>query len=132
MHGTTATLRYLDAAAVSGPAGRLGEFQVSDMRGFSLGKLTGFVVDPAARQLRYFVVEVARWLSKRRYLIPLCPAILEQQQRTVRLECDPGARQQWREFDDELFSRFSDDDLVDVLFSKETQAAASAGTEELH
>jgi hypothetical protein len=131
MHGTTATLRYLDAAAVSGPAGQLSEFQVSDQRGFSLGKLTGFVVDPATRHLRYFVVEVARWLSKRRYLIPLCPAILEQQRRTVRLECDADARQDWREFDDELFSRFSDDDLVDVMFANEEKHAVSASTEEL-
>jgi hypothetical protein len=122
--GTTATLRYLDAAAVSGPAGQLREFRVSDKRGFSLGKLTGFVVDPATRQLRYFVIEVARWLSKRRYLVPLCPAILELQRRTVRLECDSGARDDWREFDDEQFSRFSDDDLVDVLFRKGEQAAA--------
>ncbi len=119
--GSTATLRYLDAAAVSGPAGRLREFQVRDKLGSSVGKLTGFVVDPTARQLRYFVVEVARWLSKRRYLIPLCPAILEQQRRTVRLECDPGVRQDWREFEAEQFSRFSDDDLVDVLFANEKQ-----------
>jgi PRC-barrel domain protein len=121
MHGRTETLRYLDAAAVSGPAGRLREVQVRDKLGSSLGKLTGFVVDPTARQLRYFVVEVARWLSKRRYLIPLCPAILEQQQRTVRLECDPGARQDWPEFEAEQFSRFSDDDLVDLLFANEKQ-----------
>ena len=121
MDATTATLRYLDAAAVSGPLGQLREFHVSDKRGSSLGKLTGFVVDPAARHVRYFVVEVARWLSKRRYLIPLCPAILEQQQRTVRLECEPGARKGWREFDDHLFSRFSDDDLIDVLSAKQRQ-----------
>jgi hypothetical protein len=118
MDGTITTLRYLDAAAVSGPAGRLREFQVSDQRGSSLGKLTGFVIDPAARHVRYFVVEVARWLSKQRYLIPLCPAILEQHRRTVRLECDPGAQREWREFDADLFSRFSDDDLIDVLFAK--------------
>jgi hypothetical protein len=116
----TASLRYLDVTGVSGPAGDLRHFHVSDNNG-SLGKLTGFVIDPAARRLRYFVVEVARWLSKRRYLIPVCPAILEQQHRTVRLDCDPGARDNWREFDDQLFSRFSDDDLVDVLFAKEKQ-----------
>jgi hypothetical protein len=121
----TASLRYLDATGVSGPAGDLRHFHVSDSTG-SLGKLTGFVIDPAARQLRYFVVEVARWLSKRRYLIPVCPAILEQQHRTVRLDCDPGARDNWREFDDQLFSRFSDDDLVDVLFAKEKQPGHEA------
>jgi PRC-barrel domain len=114
--GATAALRYLDATSVLGPAGELRDFQVSDTGGLSLGKLAGFVVDPAARQLRYFVVEVARWLNRRRYLIPLCPATLEPQHRTVRLECEPPAKQQWREFDDRLYSRFSDEDLIDSLF----------------
>ncbi len=113
-----ATLRYLDATAVFSPAGELRDFKVSDSLGSSLGRLTGFVVDPAARQLRYFVVEVARWLSKRRYLIPLCPATLEPQRRTVTLDCDPGAKNDWREFDDRQFSRFSDDDLLDALFAE--------------
>jgi PRC-barrel domain len=116
MGGTAATLRYLDATAVLSPAGELRDFQVSDTGGFSLGTLRGFIVDPAARQLRYFVVEVARWLSTRRYLIPLCPATLEPQHRTVRLECDAPSKTQWREFDDRQFSRFSDDDLLEALF----------------
>ncbi len=116
MGGTAATLRYLDATAVLSPAGELRDFHVSDTGGFSLGTLRGFIVDPAARQLRYFVVEVARWLSTRRYLIPLCPATLEPQHRTVRLECDAPAKTQWREFDDHQFSRFSDDDLLEALF----------------
>ena len=116
MPGTTATLRYLDATAVLSPAGDLRDFKVSDMGGLSLGKLTGFVIDPAARQLRYFVVEVARWLSTRRYLVPLCPATLQSQRRTVTLDCDPTAKKDWREFDDRLFSRFSDDDLLAALF----------------
>ena len=121
MTGATAALRYLDAAAVVGPAGELRDFQVSDTGGFSVGRLTGFVVDPAARQLRYFVVEVARWLSKRRYLIPLCPATLEPQRRTVTLDCDPDSKSGWREFDDRLFSRFSDDDLIDAIFGRGRQ-----------
>jgi len=121
MLATTATLRYLDATAVLSPAGELRDFQVSDALGSSLGRLTGFVIDPAARQLRYFVVEVARWLSKRRYLVPLCPATLEPQRRTVTLDCDPGSKNDWREFDDHQFSRFSDDDLLDALFSEARQ-----------
>lgn len=121
MQGTTATLRYLDATAVLSPAGELRDFQVSDIGGISLGRLAGFLVDPAARQLRYFVVEVARWLSRRRYLIPLCPATLEAQRRTVKLDCDPVSKNDWREFDDRQFSRFSDDDLVDALFGEARQ-----------
>ncbi len=118
MHGTAATLRYLDATAVLSPAGELRDFHVSDIKGMSLGKLTGFVVDPAARRLRYFVVEVARWLSTRRYLVPLCAATLEPERQTVRLDCDPSAKKDWREFDDRLFSHFSDEDLLDTLFGQ--------------
>jgi PRC-barrel domain protein len=123
MAGQTAALRYLDATHVLSPAGELTDFQVSDTGGFSLGKLTGFVVDPAARRLRYFVVEVARWLSKRRYLVPLCPATLEPERQTVRLDCDPSAKKEWREFDDRLFSRFSDDDLLEALFAPRKEGA---------
>jgi hypothetical protein len=128
MRGTTATLRYLDAAAVLSPVGDMRDFKVSDTGGFSLGKLAGFVVDPAARQLRYFVVEVARWLSTRRYLVPLCPATLEPQHRMVRLECDPPARTQWREFDDRLFSRFSDDDVLQSLFGDSRRTGLQSET----
>jgi PRC-barrel domain len=123
MAGQTAALRYLDATHVLSPAGELTDFQVSDTGGFSLGKLTGFIVDPAARRLRYFVVEVARWLSKRRYLVPLCPATLEPERQTVRLDCDPSAKKEWREFDDRLFSRFSDDDLLKALFGPRKDGA---------
>jgi hypothetical protein len=116
MPGTTATLRYLDATNVLGPVGGLTDFQVSDTRGLALGKLAGFVVDPTTRRLRYFVVEMRRWLSKHRYLVPLCPATLELERHGVKLECDTGTRSAWQEFDDSLFPHFSDDDLLDALF----------------
>jgi len=121
--GTTA-LRYLDAAVVLGPAGEMRDFRVRDTGGSAIGKLAGFVIDPAARQLRYFVVEAARWLSTRRYLVPLCPATLDPQQRTVKLDCDPASKAEWREFDDRQFSRFSDDDLVAAIFGGSQEDAA--------
>jgi hypothetical protein len=124
----TGTLRYLDAMRVTGPAGELGDLQVSDSSGSSLGRLAGFVVDPAARQLRYFVVEVRRWLSRQRYLVPLCPATLEAERQTMRLDCDPASTRDWRKFDDRLFSCFSDNDLLDVLFGEARQSDAHAET----
>ena len=117
MPGATEGLRYLDAPQVLGPAGALKDFHVSDAGGLALGVLTGFVVDPTARRLRYFVVEAGRWLSRHRYLIPLCPATLESEQHAMRLECDTDTRAQWRQFDARLFPRFSDADLLDALFS---------------
>jgi hypothetical protein len=116
MSAATESLRYLDATHVLGPAGAFRDFLVSDAAGLALGKLTGFVVDPAARRLRYFVVEAGRWLSTHRYLVPLCPATLELERHGVTLDCDAGTRAAWREFDDAHFPRFSDDDLVDALF----------------
>jgi hypothetical protein len=65
-----------------------------------------------------------RWLSTRRYLVPLCPATLESDHRTVRLDCDQTAKQDWREFDDRLFSRFSDEDLIDSLFGQSRRSSA--------
>ena len=124
----TGTLRFLDARHVTGPAGELGALLVSDSRGLSLGRLTGFVVDPAARQLRYFVVEVGRWLSRQRYLIPLCPATLEAEQQTMRLDCNRASKSDWREFDDRLFSRFSDEDPLDALFGEARQSDAQVET----
>jgi hypothetical protein len=117
MAEVTKSLRYLDATHVLSPAGEFRDFFVRDAAGLALGKLTGFVVDPAARRLRYFVVEMGRWLSRHRYLVPLCPATLELEQHGVKLDCDAGTKAGWREFDDRLFPRFSDDDLQDVLFS---------------
>jgi hypothetical protein len=101
---------------VLSPAGEFRNFDVWDAAGLGLGKLTGFVVDPASRRLRYFVVEMGRWLSKHRYLVPLCPATLELERHGVKLDCDTGTRAAWREFYDGLFPRFSDDDWLDALF----------------
>jgi hypothetical protein len=127
MPGATETLRYLDATHVLSPMGQLMDFSVSDAAGLALGKLTGVVVDPATRRLRYFVVEAGRWLSRHRYLIPQCPATLESEQHAMKLECDTDTRAEWRDFDDRLFPRFSDEDLLDALFSK--ARAGSTGVE---
>ena len=40
----------------------------------------------------------------------------------MRLDCDPASKNEWREFDDRLFSRFSDDDLLDALFARARQS----------
>ncbi len=126
MLGATETLRYLDATHVLGPAGELRDFHVNDAAGLALGILTGFVVDPAARRLRYFVVEAGRWLSRHRYLIPLCPATLESEQHAMRLECDTDPRAHWRQFDARRYPRFSDADLLDALFSNDRASTLAA------
>ena len=109
-------LCYLDATQVLNPTGSFKDFKLCDATDRALGKLKGFVVDPAARQLRYFVVEAQRWLRKHEYLVPLCPATLESGRHAVKFEFDDELLGGWRKFDGRLFARFSDEDLLDVLF----------------
>jgi hypothetical protein len=123
-------LCYIDAAHVLSPVGEFADFDVRDAADHALGKLNGFIVDPVARQLRYFVVEVRRWLTKHRYLVPLCPATLECDRQTVRFEFDQHGRNEWREFDDRLYSGFSDEDLLDALFASARPETEVAETRE--
>ena len=116
MWEASARLCYLDATQVLNPMGSFKGFKLCDATDRALGKLKGFIVDPADRQLRYFVVEAQRWLRKHEYLVPLCPATLECERHAVKFEFDDELSNGWREFDDRLFSRFSDEDLLDVLF----------------
>jgi hypothetical protein len=116
MREISARLRYLDATQVLSPTGDFKDFQLCDATDHALGKLKGFIVDPTARQLRYFVVEAQRWLGKHAYLVPLCPATLEWKRHAVKFEFGDELLSGWRKFDDRLFSRFSDDDLLDVMF----------------
>jgi hypothetical protein len=124
----SASLRYLDATQVLSPIGDFKDFQLCDAANRAVGKLKGFVVDPAARQLRYFVVEAGQWLRKHRYLVPLAPATLECERHTVKLEFGDEFRG-WRLFDDRLISRFSDEDLLEALFRNSRSATELAETQ---
>ena len=124
----SASLRYLDATQVLSPIGDFKDFQLCDAANRAVGKLKGFIVDPAARQLRYFVIEAGQWLRKHRYLVPLSPATLECDRHTVKLEFGDELSG-WREFDDRLFSRFSDEDLLDALFRNSRSATELAETQ---
>jgi len=130
MWEASARLCYLDATQVLNPTGNFKDFKLCDATDHALGKLKGFIVDPAARQLRYFVVEAQRWLRKDAYLVPLCPATLECERHEVKFEFDDELLGGWREFDDRLFSRFSDEDLLDVLFRNSGPPTELAETQE--
>ena len=125
----SARLCYLDATQVLNPIGSFKDFKLCDATDHALGKLKGFIVDPAARQLRYFVVEVQRWLRKHEYLVPLSPATLECERHAVTFEFDDELLSGWREFDHRLFSRFSDEDLLDILFRNSAPPTELAETE---
>jgi len=120
------SLRYIDAAHVLSPAGACANFRVRDAADRALGTLAGFVVDPAARRLRYLVIEMRHWLKRERYLVPLCLARLERDRQTLMLDVAGQRPDEWREFDDRQFSPFSDDDLLGPRFAKECKDALGA------
>ena len=130
MWKASARLCYLDATQVLNPIGSFKDFKLCDATDHALGKLKGFIVDPAARRLRYFVVEAQQWLRKHEYLVPLCPATLECERNAVKFEFDDEPLGGWREFDDRLFSRFSDEDLLDALFRNSGPPTELAETQE--
>jgi uncharacterized protein YrrD len=117
--GDNQGLRYLEAARVEGPHRDLEGFEVSTPSGERLGKLDGFIVDPARRRLCSFVVRRSGLFRTRRYLVPLCPAQLDAEHQVLRVDPDPPER---REFDPAAFERFSDDDVLTALFGSSAAA----------
>jgi uncharacterized protein YrrD len=112
-------LRYLEAARVAAPDHGLDGFEVSTSAGEQLGRLDGFIVDPAARRLCSFVIRRPGLLRTRRYLVPLCPAQLDPEHHVLRV--DPGESEP-SEFDPTAFERFSDEDMLAALFGSRTAA----------
>lgn len=112
-------LRYLEAARVEGPEHGLDGFDVSTSDGQRLGRLDGFIVDPATRRLCSFVIRRPGLFRTRRYLVPLCPAQLDPEHQVLRVDPDgsePSA------FDPTAFERFSDEDVLTALFGSSTAA----------
>jgi hypothetical protein len=111
------SLRYLEANAVDCPAGKLDGFSLLSQDEEALGAIDGVLIDPARRQIRYFVVEAPRLLSRRRYLVSAdTPAVMVPEDHALRVEV-PSDRIPRERFDSRSVPRFSDDDLLTALFS---------------
>ena len=110
-------LRYIDASHVDTPAGSLNAIDVVDAADEPVGKLDGVVFDPIERQLRYFVVESRRRLRAHRYLVPMTPARLDAEHHKLHVELQHDDFDALTQVDAESFPPFSDNDLVDALFS---------------
>lgn len=112
-------LRYIEAARVEGLHHQLDGLEVRTPTGKRLGSLDGFIVDPAARRVRSFVVRGPGFFRHRRYLVPLCPAQLDTEHQTLRVDPEddePSA------FDPSAFETFSDDDVMAALFGSPSAA----------
>ena len=71
MDVSAARLCYLDASRVMAPTGMLAAFDVRSSHDQTLGSIDGILIDPEARQLRFFVVERDGAVNHQRYLLPV-------------------------------------------------------------
>lgn len=117
-------LRYLDAVHVMYPNGTLAGVQICTGNDEPLGAIGGVLLEPLQRRVRYFVIERSAMLKKRRYLVPADrDAILDTDNRTIQIDSDDELIER---FDPESVRRFSDEDLVDTIFSSSSSLSSPA------
>lgn len=80
-------LRYVAAQDVENRIIAFG-LLVRAMDGRPIGRLEGFMVDPASQTLRYFVVDTRRGRRLLRRLVPFVPACLDAEDGTLHLLAD--------------------------------------------
>ena len=111
-------LRFIEADRVDTPAGRLNGFTLVSPTDVQLGKVDGVLVDPAQRQVCFYVVKTPGRFLAHRYLLPMMPAHLEPERRTLQVDVEPAELRTFPETDPESFSKFSDVDAVEAMFAK--------------
>ena len=113
----TDSLRYLEANAVECPSGKLEGLCVVSQDDEPIGVVNGVLIDPVSRKLRYFVVEAARFLNRRRYLVSAEQPAVRLADDKLRVE-EPLERIERPRFDSRSVPRFSDDDLMRAMFGR--------------
>ena len=113
-----AALRFIEADRVDTPAGRLNGLTVISPTDAMLGKVDGVVVDPAQRQVCYYVVKTSGRFLTHRYLLPLLPARLEAEHHTLQVDLEPDELRTFPEAQPQNFPRFSDADVIEAMFGK--------------
>jgi hypothetical protein len=109
------TLRYLDADHVQHPSGTLAGLTVCSSDDQALGAISGVLVEPASRRVRYFVVERKVALFPRRYVLAAdTPAVLEADDQKLRILSNVDDLER---FDARQVERFSEEDAITAMFS---------------
>ncbi len=109
-------LRYLDADQVEHPSGTFAGVKVCGSDDQPLGAISGVLVEPASRRVRYFVVERRAALFPRRYKLAAdTPAVLEANDQTLRILSDVDDLER---FDARQVERFSEEDAITAMFSQ--------------
>ena len=112
----TSNLRYLEAEQVRYPLGTLAGLSMLTEQNEKLGSVDGVLVEPAARRVRYFVVERPATLRRRRYILDAdTPASIDTESRTLRVMAH---EKDLERFDSRLVSAFSDEDAIDAMFAR--------------
>ena len=115
-----AHLRYISASRVETPGGSLDELDVLNNDESNVGRVEGIVVDPAERQVRYFVLKSRRPFRARHYLMPLAPATIDAEHKTLHVDVETDDLDELVDGPANAFPEFSDDDLITALFAKRT------------
>jgi hypothetical protein len=109
-----ANLRYIEAENLRirsmAPTGSV----LKGRRGNVLGKLSGILVDPLRRQVRYLIVESRSWLATRHYSVPLDATRVDREHKALVVDLEADALS---EVQVGSIPKFSDDDLIAALFS---------------
>jgi hypothetical protein len=108
-------LRYLEPTQATIDGVRCEDITIRAATGGVLGRLQGFIVDPVARQLRYFVVRTTGIMGRSR-LLPVLGARFDLEHRAIELLTNGVEYLNHRQFNRGRFARFSDEDLLRALF----------------
>lgn len=109
-------LRYLDADHVQHPLGTLAGWTVYSQEGDKLGVISGVLLEPASRRIRYYVVEKRVALLHRRYLLAAdTPAVLEADDHKLRILISVDELER---FDARQVEPFSDEDAITAMFAQ--------------
>jgi sporulation protein YlmC with PRC-barrel domain len=116
----TSELSFLDASNVTSPAGVLSELDVLSAEGRRLGSIEGVVIDAAARRVRYLSVRSSGWFDRRRYVVEADQlGQIESERKALRLSVNLRD-EAVHGLDPAALRKFSDDDLLAVMFPPRT------------
>ena len=116
LNGKTDTLRYLDADHVEHPSGTFAGHMLCSQDDEKLGAITGMLVEPATRSVRYFVIERSSMLKQRRYLLPVDSLpVLRADDRKL---CVLANADDLERFDARQVEPFSEEDAITAIFAR--------------
>jgi hypothetical protein len=107
-----ANLRFVDGDRLRALDDELNHAVVRGAADAVLGTLTGALIDPLQRRVCFLVVESGNWLMRRHYALPIDAARVDRERHGLLIDGDT-----LREVDAARFSRFSDADVLDAMFS---------------